>query len=75
MKIKEYKELICVIGVVILVAAIIFVRKYNGNKTDKVEDIHIDVDTRDIQYATVSGRGHKYTIYNKETIQELMLKL
>ena len=42
-KLKEYKELICVIGVVILVAAIIFVRKYNGNKTDKVEDIHIDV--------------------------------
>lgn len=55
MKIKEYKELICVIGVVILVAAIILVRKYNGNKTDKVEDIHIDVDTGDIQYATVSG--------------------
>lgn len=75
MKIKEYKELICVIGVVILVAAIILVRKYNGNKTDKVEDIHIDVDTGDIQYATVSGRGHKYTIYNKETIQEIIDKI
>ena len=75
MKIKEYKELICVIGVVILVAAIILMRKYNGNKADKVEGIHIDVDTGNIQYATISGRGHKYIIYNKETIQEIIDKI
>ncbi len=75
MKIKEYKELICVIGVVILVAAIILMRKYNGNKADKVEGIHIDIDAGDIQYATISGRGHKYTIYNKETIQEIIDKI